>query len=261
MNEMFSLRGKTVLVTGANRGIGLGLARAVGAAGARVVIWGRAEDRNQAAVQALQNDGIEVLAQAVDVADEAQVRAAFAAAVAHVGDIHGVVANAGVSSAAIPFHEVTTAEYMRVINTNQFGVMYTLRAAVEHMVERARAGKPGGSLVGVASTAAIQGYALRSPYAASKGALLSLTRTLAVEYGKLGIRANAIILGVIDTDLIPEERKAGIAALVAQRAAIPRLGRTEDVSALVTYLLADGSSFHTGDCLTLDGGFSIRGLG
>lgn len=260
LESFFGLRGKTVLVTGANRGIGLALARAIGLAGARVVIWGRSPERNAEAQGELAALGIDVLAQDIDVTDEAAVEQAFADAVRRAGDIHGVVANAGVASQPVPLHKVETAEYMRVLGTNQLGVMYTLRAATRHMQARAASGGPGGSLVGIASTAAVQGYANRSPYASAKGAMVALMRTIAAEYGHLAIRANTVVLGVIDTDIIPEAHRGPITAKLAERAMIPRLGKPDEVAALAIYLLGDGSAFHTGDTLVLDGGTTARGL-
>jgi len=260
LQRFFGLHDKTILVTGANRGIGLSLARSIGLAGGKVVIWGRSPERNAIAADELEALDIEVLAQDVDVIDESAVEAAFTAAVAHFGSIHGVVANAGIATQAAPFHKVETGEYDRVLATNQLGVMYTLRAATRHMVDRAEKGGPGGSLIGIASTAAVQGYTNRSAYAATKGAMLSVMRTIGAEVGHLGIRANSVVLGVIDTDIIPDAHRGPITDRLAQRAMIPRLGLPDEVAPLIIYLLAEGSTFHTGDCLVLDGGVTYRGL-
>ena len=156
---MSELRGKVALITGGNGGIGLGMAEGLARAGCDLVIWGSNPDKNAAAEKILRTHKGRVLAQRCDVADETQVEDAFAAALKTMGRIDGCFANAGVSQKHGSFHELESAEWKRVLAVNLDGAFYTLRAAARHMVARAKAGDPGGRLVGMASTAAVHGAA------------------------------------------------------------------------------------------------------
>jgi hypothetical protein len=191
----FDLQGKVALVTGGNGGIGLGMAEGLTAAGADVVIWGSNPDKNAAPEKLLRKHGRRVLAQRCDVADEAQVEAEFAEAVRLMGRIDGCFANAGVSQARAPLAALATREWRRVMQVNLDGAFFTLRAAARHMTERATAGSPGGRLVGMASSAAIHGAARASSYAATKGAMLTMIRALAVEMARYQVTANSILPG------------------------------------------------------------------
>jgi NAD(P)-dependent dehydrogenase (short-subunit alcohol dehydrogenase family) len=165
VSKAFDLTGKVALVTGGNGGIGLGMAEGLAASGADVVIWGGNPDKLVTAEAKLKAHGGRVLAQRCDVADEAAVERSFAAAVAAFGRIDACFANAGVTQRRAAFHELTTAEWRRVLSVNLDGAFFTLRAAARHMVERAEAGDPGGRLVAVSSTAAIHGAARHEAYA------------------------------------------------------------------------------------------------
>jgi len=246
----FDLTGKVALVTGANSGLGLGWAEGIARAGGDVVIWGRRADRNEAAAERVRAYGGRVLAQAVDVADEARVEEAFAQAVTEMGHIDGVVANAGIQTSLTSFAELSTADYHELLGINLHGAIYTLRASVRHMLERGG----GGSLVLCGSLAVVAGVARNEHYAAAKGALCAVTRSLAVEYGREGIRANMILPGRIATELgggtsDGEDRFSMIP--------IPRSGTPEDCEGILVYLLSDASAYHTGDLITVDGGLSI----
>ena len=141
------------------------------------------------------------MAQKIDVADEAQVVAGMKDAVAQMGRVDAVFANAGIGSGARSFLDITTEQYRKVLAVNQDGVFFTLREAARHMRERAGKGDRGGSLVGVASLAAIEGAARNQHYAATKGAVISMIRAIAVEFARDGVRANAILPGWIATDM------------------------------------------------------------
>ena len=156
----FDLTGKVALVTGGNSGIGLGMADAMAQAGAAIVIWGTNAEKNAAAEAQLMAHGVKVLAQTVDVADEAAVTAGFAEAVRQMGRVDTVIANAGIGCGAKSFSEFPTDTWRRVLGVNLDGVFFTFREACKHMVERAGAGDPGGSLVVTSSLSAISGAAL-----------------------------------------------------------------------------------------------------
>lgn len=253
MTNPFDLTGKVTLVTGANSGLGLGFAEGIAAAGGDLVIWGRRGDRNAQAAAALRRFGTRVLAQEVDVADEDAVRSAFGAAAAAMGRIQGIVVNAGINSPAASFEELTGEQYHALIDINQHGAFYTLHEAVRHMRPNG-----GGSIVTCGSLSCVSGVPRLEHYAAAKGALMAMTRSIAVEYGAAGIRANMILPGRIATSLgtitsqSAEEREAR-----ARGIPIPRFGTPADCSGLVVYLLSDASRYQTGSTVPVDGGLSI----
>ena len=254
----FDLRGKVALVTGGNGGIGLGMAEGLAAAGADLVIWGSNAEKNAAAEKSLKRHGHRVLAQRCDVADEAQVESSFAAALQAMGRVDGCFANAGVSQARAPLAELDTREWRRVMAVNLDGAFYTLRAAARHMTERAKAGSPGGRLVGMASSAAIHGAARAASYAATKGAMLTMIRALAVEMARYRVTANSILPGWIESDMtaraIGDEK---FAAAVLPRIPLRRWGTKEDFAGIAVYLMSDASSYHTGDSFVIDGAYTI----
>ena len=258
MANGMDLAGQVALVTGGNGGIGLGMAEGMAAAGADVVIWGSNPQKNSAAEAKLRNYGRRVLAQRCDVADEAMVEACFAEAVGNMGRIDACFANAGVSQARASFHELTTQEWRRVLSVNLDGAFFTLRAAARHMVERAGNGDKGGRLVGMASSAAIHGAARAQSYAASKGAMVSMIRALAVEMARYGVTANSILPGWIETDMtargIGDEKFAGA---VLPRIPVRRWGARQDFSGIAVYLASDASSYHTGDSFVIDGAYTL----
>lgn len=258
MAAAFDLDGKVALVTGGNGGIGLGMAEGLAKAGAAVVIWGSNATKLAAAEARLRKHGGRVLAQRCDVADEAAVDAAFAAALAAMGRIDACFANAGVSQQRAPFHELATEEWRRVLGINLDGAFFTLRAAARHMVTRAQKGDAGGRLVAISSTAAVHGAARAAAYAAGKGALLAVTRALAVELARYGVTANAILPGWIETEMtetaIEDPKFSGN---VLPRIPLRRWGRKEDFAGLAVYLASDGSAYHTGDSFVVDGAYTI----
>lgn len=251
----FDLSGSVALVTGGNSGIGLGMARAVAEAGADVAIWGTNPAKNEAARDELARTGGRVLALPCDVGDEAAVNAAFAETLRVMGRVDACFANAGTySGGKTPFVEHTAEEWRRVLRVNLDGAFYTLRAAARHMVERGG----GGSLVGTASLAAIEGAARNEHYAATKGGLVSMIRALAVELARHGIRANAVLPGWIETAMtagaIGDER---FRANVLPRIPARRWGTGEDFGGVAVYLMSRASAYHTGDSLIIDGGYSL----
>jgi NAD(P)-dependent dehydrogenase (short-subunit alcohol dehydrogenase family) len=256
MYKPFDLTGKVALVTGGNSGIGLGMARALAQAGADVAIWGTNPAKNAAAEAELRNGGRRVLALACDVSGETAVEAAFAETVKTLGRVDGCFANAGVSGRGITrsFAQMSTDEWRRVLKVNLDGAFFTFRAAARHMVERGG----GGSLVGTASLAAIEGAPRSEHYAATKGAMISMIRALAVEFARHGVRANAILPGWIETDMtadaIGNEKFAGN---VLPRIPMRRWGTGDDFGGIAVYLMSPASAYHTGDTFLIDGGYAL----
>lgn len=255
--QPFDLSAKVALVTGGNSGIGLGMAEGLARAGASVVIWGTNESKNRAAEARLLEHGVRVLAQKVDVGVEAEVVAAMEEAVVAMGRLDFVVANAGIGGGA-PFAEVTADIWRRVMAVNLEGVVWTLREAARHMLERARAGDPGGSLAVTSSVSAIHGAPRNEAYASSKGAVIALVRGLAVEFGRKGIRANAIVPGWIRSDMTAGAQSSEVfTEKVIGRVPAGRWGEPEDFAGIAVYLASDASRYHSGDTFVIDGGYTV----
>ena len=256
--QPFDLTGRVALVTGGNRGIGLGMASALAEAGADIVIWGSNAERNRTAEIELLKTGVRVKAQTVDVSQEDQVREGMEEAVAAMGRVDSVFANAGVGYGAPSFVEMKTEIYRKTLAVNLDGVFFTFREACRHMVERAKSGDPGGSLVGVASLAAIEGAARNEAYAATKGAVISMMKSVAVEHARYGVRANAILPGWIATDMTQgAQDNPAFAEKVIPRVPARRWGEPADFGGIAVYLASGASSYHSGDTFVIDGAYSI----
>lgn len=254
----FDLSGKVALVTGGNGGIGLGMADAIAQSGADVAIWGTNEDKNKKAADQLRAHGVKVYTRKVDVSDESQVVDGIGATVKELGRIDAVFANAGVGFGAPSFLEMSTEVYRKTLAVNLDGVFWTLRESARHMVERAKKGDAGGSLVGIASLAAIEGAARNEAYAATKGGVISMIKSIAVEHARYGMRANAILPGWIATDMTAQAQAApAFAEKVIPRVPARRWGEPGDFGGVAVYLTSDASSYHSGDTFVIDGGYAI----
>lgn len=249
----FDLSGQVVVVTGGNNGIGLGMARGLAQAGASIAIWGRNTERN-AQAEAELAELTEVKAFACDVADPAQVADAMAGTIETFGKVDGLIANAGRGGKKGPFHEMEIAEFDELTAVNVNGVVLSFQAAIKEFLKQGT----GGSLVAVSSLAGIEGAGLNVHYGATKGAVLAITRGLAVEYARHGIRTNAILPGWIDTDMT--EQAVGNDVFwekVIKRVPIRRWGTPQDFAAAAVYLMGPGSGYTNGQQFVIDGGYSV----
>ena len=250
----FNLAGKVALVTGGNSGIGLGMADGLARAGADVCIWGTNPDKNAAALKQLEAHGTRVLALKCNVADQAEVESSFQETLDKLGRVDSCFANAGVGSGSgLPFHQQPTDVWRRVWSVNLDGAFFTLRAASRHMVERG----DGGRLIGTSSGSAIHGAARGEAYAATKGAMVALMQSLAVEFARYGVTSNTITPGWIETPMT--QRNVGnekFESAVIRRVPLRRWGDGHDFAGIAVYLASDASKYHTGDNFVIDGGYT-----
>ena len=179
-------------------------------------------------------------------------------AVTAMGRVDTVIANAGRGRGASSFAEMSTDVWNYNMALNLDGVFWTLREAAKHMVERAKTGDPGGSLIGIASLAAVEGAARNEAYAATKGAVVSMMKSIAVEHARYGVRANSILPGWIATDMTAgAQGNDKFTTNVISRVPMRRWGTPEDFGGMAVYLASDASRFHTGDSFLIDGGYAI----
>lgn len=258
MYTPFDLTGKVALITGGNGGIGLGFAEALAQAGADICLWGTNPEKNDAAIARLSETGARVEAMLCNVSKSSEVDEAFTEAVGRFGRVDGCFANAGLSSNLRSVFDIDDDEWRRIMSVNLDGAFYTLRAAARHMVERAEAGDPGGRLVGTASLAALSGAARNEHYGATKGALVSMIRAMAVEFARYGITANSILPGWIETEMTsPTFNWDKFRDAVLPRVPAGRWGTPEDFGGIAVYLMSNASSFHTADSILIDGGYWV----
>lgn len=256
-----SLKDRTVIVTGAGSGIGRGIAELLAADGARVVIAEIHEENGAAVAEAIRRQGGVAEFIQTDVASEASVNAMVSGAVAHFGSLYGLVNNAGIAGTQVEAEAMPTEEWDRVHSVNLRGAFFCARAAIPHMK---RFGK--GSIVNIASVHAQFSFAGWAHYDSSKGGLVSLTRTLALENGPHQIRVNTISPGYIDTPiwdawLAKQPDAAAIEAGTRSWHPLRRRGTPADIAKATRFLLSDDAEWITGINLVVDGGLSIRYFG
>jgi NAD(P)-dependent dehydrogenase (short-subunit alcohol dehydrogenase family) len=251
----FDLTGKQALITGANSGLGLGFAHALAKGGADVMIWGRNPQKTEAAVAAVKKHGTKVYSRIVDVSKEKEVVDGMAAAVKEMGRLDCVIANAGGVTLS-PFHQMPSEQYHELVNTAQHGAFYTLREASAHMVKRAEAGNPGGSLIICGSLSIFAGGENMAHYGTAKGAVNSMSKGIAVDMAKYGVRVNVVAIGMTMTEMVQAniEHAKPVIELSESRIPMRRIGTTEDMDGIIMYLASDMSRYHTGDTITIDGG-------
>lgn len=246
------LSGRRALVTGASStGFGAHFARILAGAGAEVIVAARRLEPLEALVAGLATHGATARAVRMDVCDAASVKGAVGAA----GPLDIVVNNAGTSHSA-PLLEQAEADYDRVVDTNLKGAWLVATEAARGMQERNIA----GSIINVASITGIRPVGHAAPYAISKAAILHMTRQMAVELARFGIRVNALAPGYFATDLNRGFMESGAGAALIKRVPMRRLGRYEDLDGPLLLLASDASRFMTGSILTLDGGHSVNSL-
>jgi 2-dehydro-3-deoxy-D-gluconate 5-dehydrogenase len=250
---MFQLTGKVALVTGGNGGIGLGMARGLAQAGAKVVIAGRDTAKSKSAVQALADDGLKADAIEADVTDEDSVRQLFEQTLHRHGALHVLINNAGTNIRLAP-DQMSLREWQAVIDTNLTSAFLCSHAAYKPMK---LAG--GGKIINIGSMLSIFGAPYAPAYGASKGGVVQLTRSLATAWAADNIQANAVLPGWIDTDLTRKAREQvpGLHDKVLARTPAGRWGMPRDLAGIAVFLASSASDFVTGTAIPVDGGYSI----
>jgi NAD(P)-dependent dehydrogenase (short-subunit alcohol dehydrogenase family) len=259
-NALFDCTGKVTLVTGGNGGIGLGFAMGTAKMGGDVAVWARNADKNAAAKAELLAAGAgRVETYQVDVSIEAAITAGYEQVMQDFGRLDCVFANSGASPRYNSVFEMPTEHWYEFQKVALHGAFFTLREGARHMVARAEAGEPGGSLVACGSLSLFQGLAGKMEYAASKCAVGAVIRCLAVELGPLKIRANIIAPGLIMTPMMGgAANEAALSGHFGPQVPMKRVGYPEDFEGIGAYLCSDASSFMTGETITIDGGYMIR---
>ncbi len=257
---LFDCSGKVTLVTGGNGGIGLGFAMGAAKMGGDVAIWARNADKNAAAKKALLEAGARrVETYQIDVGSEELIIKGYEQLLKDFGRIDCVFANSGGAPGFNSVFDMPTAEWHKFLDVALHGAFITLREGARHMVARAEAGEPGGSLVACGSLSLFQGLPGKQNYAASKAGVAAVIRCMAVEFGKYNIRANVVAPGLIMTPMMGgDDNVKAMAQMFGPRVPIQRVGYPEDFEGIGAYLCSDASSFVTGTTITIDGGYMVR---
>lgn len=250
--EMFDLTGKVAIVTGGNGGIGLGIAKGLAGAGASIVVAARNLPKSDDAVDVLRALGADSLAVATDVADEASVAAAIKTSVERFGRVDILVNNAGIGIRKPP-QEYSVEEWDRVLGVNLRGTFLCSREVYPHLLEA-----KGGKIINIGSMTSIFGSDWVASYAASKGGVVQLTKSLAVAWAKDHIQVNAVLPGWIHTDLTATIRDQYVERYAFIKSRIPegRWGEPDELAGTAVFLASRASDYVTGVAIPVDGGYS-----
>ncbi|HEY3732928.1 MAG TPA: SDR family NAD(P)-dependent oxidoreductase [Streptosporangiaceae bacterium] len=251
--SLFDLTGKTAFVTGASRGIGRAVAVALAAAGADVALVARSEDGLADTAREAAAHGRRAIVIPADVTSEDAVTAAVATAIGQLGQIDIVVNNAGGTNFMVPFAELRLSGWDKVMRLNVNSTVFVCHAVAGHLLERGT-----GSVINVASVGGIAAAPLIAPYGAAKAGVISLTKSLAVEWAARGVRVNALCPGWTATDLNRNlwDDGAGGQATVAT-VPMQRWAQAEEMAGPAVFLASDASSYMTGQTIVVDGGQTI----
>jgi len=247
--DPFRLDGQRAIVTGSSGGIGFALARALGQAGASLVLNGRDPAKLQAAQQQLESEGLRVAVAAFDVTDSAAVRFGVAHVEQSLGAIDILVNNAGMQIRN-PLHEFADDDWHRLMRTNLDSVFYVSKAVATGMIARGR-----GKIINICSVQSELGRPGIAPYTASKGAIKMLTKGMAIDWGPLGINVNGLGPGYFKTELTAKlVDDATFTAWLIGRTPSRRWGEVEELGGAAVFLASDASRFVNGHILYVDGG-------
>jgi 2-deoxy-D-gluconate 3-dehydrogenase len=253
LERMFDLTDKIALVTGGNGGIGLGMARGLGQAGATIVVVGRNAEKSAAALRELQSIGVRAESLPADVTDEATVQRLFDSVRDRHGRLDILVNNAG-STVRKPPQDFTLDEWNKVMDVNLTSAFLCSRAAYPLMVKAGR-----GKIINIGSIMSIFGAPYAPAYCASKGGIVQFTRSLATAWAKDNIQANTVLPGWIETELTAgaKAQVPGLNERVLARTPAGRWGQPQDLAGIAVFLASAASDFVTGTAIPIDGGYSV----
>ena len=251
VDRLFSLSGAVCLVTGSSAGIGLALARGLAEAGGRVVVNGRTQATVERAVEAMRADGLEAAPAVFDVTDPAQIAEAVARVEAEVGPIDVLINNAGIQRRG-PLEDYSEDTWRELMSVNLDSVFFVSKAVAKPMIARKR-----GRIINIGSVQSELARLNIAPYTASKGGVKMLTRGMATDWGRHGLRVNAIAPGYFKTELnkaLVEDEK--FSAWLTGRTPMGRWGDVEELVGAAIFLASNASSFVNGHILYVDGGIT-----
>lgn len=251
MTDSFAIADRVALVTGASQGLGRRFAITLARHGAKVCLAARSAHKLAGAVDEIRSAGGTACAVALDVLDTTSIADAISQAEEHLGGIDILVNNAGVAVPK-PFFEQTEADWDSVIDTNLKGAFLVAQAVARNMAERRN-----GVIINIASMMAYATLSKLTPYAASKSGLMHMTRNMALELARFGIRVNAIAPGYIGTEMTEEFFQTPPGLEMISGIPMRRLGKTEDLDGPLLLLASDASRYMTGSTIVVDGGFLL----
>lgn len=253
MQEMFSLKGRTALVTGASRGLGFAMARGLAQAGAHVFLNGRDAATLEARAQQLRDEGLAAGIAAFDATDEAGGRAALDRIVAGNGRLDILVANAGMNIRK-PTLDYTTDEWRRVLDLNLTACFVLAREAARGMVKQ-----KSGRIIFTGSVLSVMGRPTIAAYAAAKHGVLGLTKSLGAEFGRDGVTVNAIGPGFVRTEMTAGlQADPDFTAWVEMRTPLGRWADPEEIAGAAVFLASDAAAYVNGHLLMVDGGMTVN---
>ena len=250
--KMFDLSGEVAVVTGGNGGIGRGIALGFAQSGASVAILARNEEKNHAVLKELENLGVPATAVQLDVTRRGDLRPAMEQVERELGPVSILVNNAGtaIMRSTLKF---TAEDWDRVIETNLNSCFFLSQIAAQSMVTRKH-----GKIINIASEYSTFGAPALIPYAASKGALVQTTRTMAIELAKFNVQVNALVPGWIETDMTVPAQSGPAFDEIIKRTPAGRFGKPEEMAGAAIFLASHASDFVTGSIVYVDGGYAIR---